>query len=537
MVDSRTEPRGIILSERMPSPVLLIHPPVAKPSEPPAGIAKLAGALQVHGVRYSLIDVNLEGMLFLLKQPPVLHDTWTLRASRSLPVHLKSLRAASLYRNIDRYRRAVSDVNRLLAASGRGFDASPGLCDYSDSHLSPVRSKDLLYMAEHPESNPFYAYMEEKLRSEIDAAHPTFVGISISYLSQALTGFALAGFVKRHFPEIRIIMGGSLITSWLKNAEWSATFSGLVDRFVAGPGELPLLELLGINHKPRTALYSPAYDRFPRDGYLSPGLVLPYASSSGCYWARCSFCPERAEGNPYKPIPPATAVEELTALTVRAKPALLHLVDNAISPAMLKALVAHPPGAPWYGFVRVTSDLTDPEFCRALRQSGCVMLKLGIESGDQTVLEYLEKGTTVDLSSRALKALNSAGISTYVYLLFGTPPETRVEAERTLSFVLTHHPFIDFLNLAIFNLPLNSPEAAKLSTEHFYEGDCPLYIDFTHPAGWGRREVRQFLDKEFKRHAAVAAILRSQPPFFTSNHAPFFAMHRIGTYGRGSVGL
>ena len=56
----------------------------------------------------------------------------------------------------------------------------------------------------------------------------------------------------------------------------------------------------------------------------------------------------------------------------------------------------------------------------------------------------------------------------------------------------------------------------------FYDGDLSLYTDFVHPKGWNRGLVRNFLDREFKRHPAVAAILRRDPPLFTSNHAPFF---------------
>ena len=513
-----------IVKKMLSKTILLIHPPVAKPSEPPAGIAKLAGALVAHGLDYSLIDANLEGMLFLLQRPSIAQDTWTLRASRSLPAHLKNLKTAWLYANRGRYRRAVGDVNHLLQTAFPRLSGSPGLSDYHDSRLTPVRSQDLLYSAEHPELNPFYDYMEQSLRLKIEAARPALVGISINYLSQALTGFALGGFVRRHFPEASIIMGGGLITSWMRNHEWPHPFSGLIDRFIAGPGEDPLLELLGISHEPGES-YAPAYDGLHQNDYLSPGLVLPYASSSGCYWARCSFCPERAEGNPYRPVPVSKAIQQIRNLSESMRPSLIHLVDNAVSPAMLKALIDHPPGAPWYGFVRTTAELTDPAFCHALRQSGCVMLKLGIESGDQKVLDYLEKGTTVEMSSRALKTIHAAGISTYVYLLFGTPPETGLEAERTLAFTVAHSLSIDFLNLAIFNLPLNSPEAAMLTTGGFYEGDCPLYADFVHPEGWSRIEVRRFLDKVFRRDPAMAAILRSQPPLFTSNHAPFFSIH------------
>ena len=49
--------------------MLLIFPPVAKPCEPPAGIAKLAGALKAHGVPCTVLDANLEGMLVPSKGP------------------------------------------------------------------------------------------------------------------------------------------------------------------------------------------------------------------------------------------------------------------------------------------------------------------------------------------------------------------------------------------------------------------------------------------------------------------------------------
>jgi hypothetical protein len=35
--------------------------------------------------------------------------------------------------------------------------------------------------------------------------------------------------------------------------------------------------------------------------------------------------------------------------------------------------------------------------------------------------------------------------------------------------------------------------------------------------------VRRFLDREFARHPAIRKIINRQPPYFTSNHAPFFA--------------
>jgi radical SAM superfamily enzyme YgiQ (UPF0313 family) len=150
------------------------------------------------------------------------------------------------------------------------------------------------------------------------------------------------------------------------------------------------------------------------------------------------------------------------------------------------------------------------------------MLKLGIESGDQAVLDRLNKGIDLPTVSAALSALKKAGIASYCYFLFGTPPEDESAAVRTLDFVRDHAGSMDFLNLAIFNLPATSIEAQSLATEDFYEGELSLYKNFRHPTDWHRRKVRKFLEKVFKKDPAVAPIVLRTPEFFTSNHAPFF---------------
>ena len=510
-----------------PEQVLLIFPPVAKPCEPPTGIAVLSGALGAYNIEHTLLDANLEGMLSLLAKPPLPADTWTRRAYRNLSRNLSSLKSGQTYQNIDTYKRTVLDINRLLNISG-GERVRISLADYTDARLSPVKSQDLLYAARNPEENPFYAYFSKRLPAIIKGDGTTVLGFSLNYLSQALSTFAMIGFLRREFPRVRLVLGGSLVTSWMTSmhrVHIEGLFDGLVDHCVAGPGEYQLLALLNKEPPPKMHV-TPCYDQLPVGDYLAPGLILPFRSSIGCYWGKCSFCPERAEETAYSQIPPKKAATELRNLVADMQPVLIHLVDNAISPAFMGAIADKPPGAPWYGFARITPHLKDPGFCMALKQSGCVLLKLGLESGDQGVLDALHKGIDLATASLALETLQKAGIATYVYLLFGTPAETHSEAQHTLNFVADHAGQIQFLNAAIFNLPINSPEAATLETTDFYEGDLSLYTDFRHPQGWERRSVREFLDTEFRRHPAIRAISRNHPPLFTSNHAPFFAWDR-----------
>ncbi|MBF0559626.1 MAG: radical SAM protein [Nitrospirae bacterium] len=509
--------------------MLLIYPPVAKPCEPPAGIARLSGMLAKHGVEHRLLDANIEGLLHLLQMPMPAEkkdDIWSKRAFRNLEANLSHLRDPGLYNHLDRYKRTVRDIGRVLS------DVSPngstiGLVNYEQEGLSPLRSNDLLAASERPELDPFYSYFRVRLEGLFSENGPSVIGISLNYLSQALCAFSMIGFIKRELPHVKIIMGGGLVTSWLKSRTWKNHFAGLVDHLVAGPGEYQILAYLGIEPTEQR-MPQPDYLSLPGEKYLSPGFVLPFSASTGCYWSRCTFCPEQAERNPYIVLPPDQVIADLNDLRHKTNPALVHFLDNAISPALLDALAVHNIGILWYGFARIASRMTDPDFCAAIKQAGCVMLKLGIESGDQSVLDALEKGTSVEMASAVLKNLKKAGIATYVYLIFGTPAENEASARKTLEFTVRHRDSIDFLNLAIFNMPACGAAEPGIETSGFYEGDLSLYTNFTHPHGWDRKSVRLFLDDEFRRHPAISSILNNDLPFFSSNHAPFFAMGKPG---------
>lgn len=510
--------------------ILFIHPPVAKACEPPAGIAKLTGELTGLGIACHVLDANLEAQLWAMRQPIQAADPWTARADRNCARNLRAIREPRGYGHVDRYRRLVADLNRRVG-QGLGADSvRVSLANYQDAVLSPTRSVDLLRAAEQPECNPFFPYYAFRLKEVMERHAPEVVGFSLNFLNQALCTFAMVGVLRRFWPEIPVVMGGGLVTSWVRGANWANPFSGLVDEMVAGAGEGPLLERFGLNmgkSMPAVDHAPPKYDMFPLTEYFAPGLILPYSASRGCYWNRCAFCPEQAEGNRYRPLGRSRVITELTGLVQTHQPVLIHLLDNAVSPAVQRALITDPPGAPWYGFVRFEQNLADKGYCRALRRSGCVMLKLGLESGAQSVLDREGKGVDLDLVPKALESLRKAGIAAYVYLLFGTPSESEREARTTLDFTVRHAAGIGFLNLALFNLPLAGQARNGLELIPHSEGVLSLYAGFCHPLGWSRDKARRFLDREFRRHPALAPILRRDPPIFTSNHAAFFSRAAI----------
>jgi hypothetical protein len=504
--------------------ILLVHPPAARPSEPPAGLFRLSAALSLAGVNHDILDLNLESLLWAMERQSsggAAAGAWSQRAQRNLGQNLALLRSPGATAGFDRYSRAVLELERLLA------DFSPGgwslsLCNTRHHRLSPLRSADLLYAADHPEEDPYFPFFSARLSGMLGRGCHRIAGFSINYLGQGLSAFAMIGFIRREMPGIRIVAGGGLVSSWMAMYDLPRIFGALVDSFVRGPGEEALVRMAleaGPDRAPFTA--APAWPQ----GYISPGPILPASTSSGCFWNRCSFCPERAEGNTYTPAVPASAAAGTAALAGRFRPALVPFTDNALSPATLRAIASNPPGAPWYGFARVSPELADAGLCTALKESGCVMLKLGVESGSDHVLWSMNKGFDTALSGRVLSSLTAAGIATYVYMLFGTPQETPADAGMSLDFCAANAGSIRFLNLAIFNMPAFGPDIGTVSTRPFYDADLGLYTDFDHPAGWDRRSVRTFIEKTFSRHPAMAPIIRRDPPVFTSSHAPFFCDH------------
>ena len=141
---------------------LLIHPPVVKLCEPPAGLARLKGAMQANGVRCCILDANMEGLLDLIAGASG-NDAWTRRAIKNRALDASLLRRGETYTHLSRYRRSVSDLNRLAAVAASASGVRLTLTDYQDENLSAVHSRDLLLAAKKPASNPFYPYFSRRL--------------------------------------------------------------------------------------------------------------------------------------------------------------------------------------------------------------------------------------------------------------------------------------------------------------------------------------------------------------------------------------
>ncbi len=578
--------------------VVLIAPPMVRACEPLLGIATLKAFLEVNGVRCDCIDANAHAQEWLLDadrldgQVERLTRTrgasaMALSRARSWPtlrrqvgVLKAQLRTPEGYATANRYRTTATCLNRVMNIAGlcHGVEAgSPiraSLSNYEDLRFSDMDSAQLAEGAAQPELNLFYDYFRELLLPELVARRPAIIGLSFIFRSQLLCGLVLARMIREALPEALVVIGGELISAWVDVLE-QTHLPTLADAILPYEGELGLLALARaiaqedhaearpadrdarlasvpnliwtdaggrLRRNPTrkvqalSELPPPDYSWAPWDLYLAPVRTAAMVTARGCYWNRCTFCPEVI--NPETLLRVAD-VDRLTAdmddLHDRWGVAHFHFIDSALPPRTLKGIARHiidrQRPYTWYGFSRLERTLAIPGTAELLGRGGCRMLKLGLETGSQRLLDGMDKRQELDVVSRILRALRDARVMVHAFLMFGTPREEFEDAEMTRQFIAAHHDCVQFVNCSIMNLAHGSPMALDppshgiLSVQPFaIEGralDLALYSNFE-GVGWGRVEARRYLHKVFLKDPAVRPIHLRTPALFDSNHSAFF---------------
>jgi hopanoid biosynthesis associated radical SAM protein HpnJ len=85
----------------------------------------------------------------------------------------------------------------------------------------------------------------------------------------------------------------------------------------------------------------------------------------------------------------------------------------------------------WSCTSRVT---TDYETLKAMKDSGCRLLIVGYESGDQQILKNIKKGATIDMAERFTANCKKLGLVIHGDFIIGLPGETRQTIRKTIDF-------------------------------------------------------------------------------------------------------
>lgn len=100
----------------------------------------------------------------------------------------------------------------------------------------------------------------------------------------------------------------------------------------------------------------------------------------------------------------------------------------------------------WVSFFRCSN--ADDECFDLMKESGCLGVYLGIESGDQQILKYMDKFADVRGYKDGIRKLHERGILTFGSFITGYPGETQQSVMNTLEFI--EETSLTFYNVQLY---------------------------------------------------------------------------------------
>lgn len=327
----------------------------------------------------------------------------------------------------------------------------------------------------------------EKARFRQLLAHsPRAVAITTTFYCDGAPIEEIVRFVRVHCPETRIILGGPHVYDlathldaraqqtifremggdiYIVEAQGEATLARVLERLRNGESlrEVPNLVLPGAGSPWRTGREAENNDldqnrvRWER---FDPTFVAPLAyvrTSRGCQFA-CTFCnfPLMAGSHVLSSL--ESLRDELDALRAAGTRYIAFVDDTFNVPLprfkqLLRMMIDNGYGFRWASFLRCSN--LDETALDLMQESGCLAVFLGLESGDQRVLDLMHKAATLEGYRWGMEQLHRRGIVTFASMICGFPGETAASVENTIAFVQETAP--TFFNVQLYYHDRSTP--------------------------------------------------------------------------------
>lgn len=87
----------------------------------------------------------------------------------------------------------------------------------------------------------------------------------------------------------------------------------------------------------------------------------------------------------------------------------------------------------WIANARI--NMITKDMMSLMKKAGCHMIKFGVESGVQCILNNVKKGITIEKTREVFKWAHEIGIDTHAHVMVGMPGDTKETIETTINFV------------------------------------------------------------------------------------------------------
>jgi anaerobic magnesium-protoporphyrin IX monomethyl ester cyclase len=200
--------------------------------------------------------------------------------------------------------------------------------------------------------------------------------------------------------------------------------------FIQDLDDLPLVSSVYKKHLDISP-YFYGHSRYP---------LIVLVTGRGCPF-KCTYCvlPQTMQGHQYRKRSIASIVEEFRYIAENFPDAKEIMIEDdtltadknrcrEFSQALIDAKLTR---IPWSANSRADVDY---ETMRLMKKAGCRLFCVGFESGDQTILDNIKKGTNLEKIRIFIKDARKAGILIHGCFMVGNRGETHATLEKTLCF-------------------------------------------------------------------------------------------------------
>lgn len=420
---------------------------------------------------------------------------------------------------------------------------------------------------------PFEQYFLDVLAHDPQFDAADILGVSIIYDHQLMHALHLARLLRKRWPEKKILLGGTSISQcykYVRDKSLMARFFDLCDAIVVGEGESAICEIAEsggrvegrtdftntitydrgrdrlhlpvIKYEKVSELASPLYNH-SWDLYLSPERGINYSPTRGCYWNRCTFCDYglNTDGptSPWRERKIPDVIADLKDVREKHNVKYVYFAVDVMAPGYLErlsdAIVAEGLDIRWSAELRL-EKIFSAERCRKMAQAGCVCISFGMESGNQRILDLIDKGTKVSFMSQTMRNFSDAGIAVQLMAFTDFPTETPEEKAETIRFVNENEPYWSTGGMGTFLLTGTSmiaknPEKFGLVTVQFDGADSPRGLSFRLNKESGQRTALvEQADASFDESGDVFPAQLGRP--WAGGTDTLHSMIYYGRYGR-----
>src|SRR5215204_111452 len=240
--------------------------------------------------------------------------------------------------------------------------------------------------------------------------------------------------------------------------EGEVTLLELLNNITAGNGDFTQIQGLALQQhgspvkttarnvmRDLDALPFPAWDIIDLEPYRKMWMAsagyfsMNMGTTRGCPF-KCNWCAKPIYGNRYNSRSPQNVVTELKMLKERYHFDHIWFCDDifGLKPGWVDefANLIEKENVHFKFKIQARADLLLHEnYVRDLARAGCDNIWMGAESGSQTILDAMDKGTTVEQIHESTKLIRKYGMKPSFFIQFGYIGETKEDIKKTIRMI------------------------------------------------------------------------------------------------------